>query len=304
MLDSVELNAEEARAPSPVQGIAAEAQSDLNAYFRAQAGHWTDVYQRPGVQESIYQERLRAVLAMVDKLSLPAKSHVLDVGCGAGFAAIALASRGLVVDALDPLEVMVETTRDRATRAGLLSRVYSRSGDIHDLPFPDSSFALVVALGVLPWVPALGEPLGEMTRVLRPGGHLIVTVDCLWQLRAALDPLRTPLLHWPKRLVRHVLQALGRPPKVRPRVIAHGELRRALAAAGLAELGEVAVGFGPFTFCGREFLPRRVGLWLEDRLQSLANRGAPILRWCGSQYVVLAKKPELVSGISSHRDGK
>jgi SAM-dependent methyltransferase len=86
-------------------------------------------------------------------------------------------------------------------------------------PFPESSFALVVALGVLPWVPALGEPLGEMMRVLRPGGHLIVTVDCLWQLRAALDPLRTPLLHWPKRLVRHVPQALGRPPKIRPRVI-------------------------------------------------------------------------------------
>jgi hypothetical protein len=87
-------------------------------------------------------------------------------------------------------------------------------------------------------------------------------------------------------------------------VIALGELRHALAAAGLAEIGGAAIGFGPFTFCGREFLPQTVGLWLEDRLQSLANRGSPILRWCGSQYVVLAKKPELVSRISSNRDGK
>jgi ubiquinone/menaquinone biosynthesis C-methylase UbiE len=240
----------------------------------------------------------------VDKLLLPAKSRVLDVGCGAGFATIALASRGLVIDALDPLDVMVETTRDRATSAGLLSRVCARRGDIHDLPFPDGSFALVVALGVLPWVPSLDKPLLEMIRVLRPGGHLIVTVDCLWQLRAALDPLRTPLLHWPKRLVRDVLQALGRPAKVRPRVIALGELHRALAAAGLKEVDGAAIGFGPFTFCGREFLPQTVGLWLEDRLQSLANQGAPILRRCGSQYVVLAKAPESASGISSHRDGK
>ncbi len=67
-------------------------------------------------------------------------------------------------------------------------------------------------------------------------------------------------------------------------------IRRALTAEGFVQLRGVALGFGPFTFFDREILPRAAGLKLHRRLQSLANRGAPILRSSGSQYLVLGKK--------------
>jgi ubiquinone/menaquinone biosynthesis C-methylase UbiE len=267
---------------------AADSQAALNAYFRDESSYWERIYESDGIKEAIHQERLRAALAMADGLALPPQSRVLDAGCGAGYATIALASRGLSVHALDPVEAMVRTTRRRVADSG--AQVAAQIGDVHALPFGDHSFALVVALGVLPWLPALDKPLNEMARVLSPGGHLIVTVDCLWQLRHALDPLRTPLVQWLKPGVHQVLEACGRPPKVRSHMTSLSAMRRALAAQGFEERRGLTLGFGPFTFFGREIFPRAIGLKLERGLQSLANRDAPLLRSSGSQYLVLARK--------------
>jgi ubiquinone/menaquinone biosynthesis C-methylase UbiE len=271
-----------------VRDVAADPQDALNAYFRHESSYWERIYERDGVKEAIHQERLRAALAMVDELALPSQSRVLDAGCGAGYATIALASRGLAVDALDPVEAMVRTTRRRAADSG--AQVAVQIGDVHALPFPDERFALLVALGVLPWLPGLDKPLNEMARVLRPGGHLIVTIDCLWQLRHALDPLRTPLVQWLKPRVHQVLEACGRSPKVRSHMTSLRAMRQALAAEGFEERRGLALGFGPFTFLGREILPQSIGLKLERRLQALANRSAPLLKSTGSQYLVLARK--------------
>jgi cyclopropane fatty-acyl-phospholipid synthase-like methyltransferase len=92
---------------------AADSQAALNAYFRDESSYWERIYESDGIKEAIHQERLRAALAMADGLALPPQSRVLDAGCGAGYATIALASRGLAVHALDPVEAMVRATRRR-----------------------------------------------------------------------------------------------------------------------------------------------------------------------------------------------
>ncbi len=240
-------------------GHPADPQGVLNAYFRQQAPYWADIYDSSGIKESIHQERLRAALVMVDTIGLPRQARILDVGSGAGLASVAMAGRGFLVDAVDPCHAMVEATRGRAAEAGVQSRIITATGDVHALPFPDQSFSLVVALGVLPWLPEIGKPIREIARVLRPGGHVIVSVDSLWQVRQALDPLRSPLLWWPKRIVRRLLQlkytagGLARPTSIRA-------FRRALRGADFNELRGTAIGFGPLTFFDQEILPRSAGL--------------------------------------------
>lgn len=266
-------------------------QDALNAYFHRQSRYWAEIYQRAGLKEAIHQDRLRAALAMVDALRLPAHARVLDVGCGAGFASVEIARRELKVDALDAVGTMAQATRARALRAGLEANMTTHVGDIHALPFEDHSFVLVVALGVLPWLPQMERPLSEMTRVLRPGGHLIVSVDTQWQLRHMLDPLRNPLLSRPKRWAVDVWRAWhGLAPKLRPNVISINGIRRLLSTRGCETLHGIALGFGPFTFFDRQIVPHSWGLQLNRRLQSLASRGAPILRSSGAQYLILAKK--------------
>jgi len=264
----------------------------LDAYFHEESPFWGAIYEREGLFESIYQERLRLTLAMVDQLRLPYNARVLDVGCGAGIATVGLARRALTIDAIDSVPAMTQATRKRAAAACVEARVAVQEGDVHALPFPDGTFALVVALGVLPWLPKLEPPLREMNRILQPGGHLIVTVDTYWQLRQLFDPLKNPLLLGPQNFVGSFLRSRLAPRHgVRAKVTRLHEFKRELAAQGLELQSSHTVGFGPFTFFNRQILPPSVGLRLNRKLQSMANRDSPALRSSGSQFLVLAKKP-------------
>lgn len=99
-----------------------------------------------------------------------APGAVLEVGCGTGwFAERARDELGAEVVALDQSERMVELARGR----GLDARV----GDVQELPFADASFDGAAANWMLYHVPDLEQGLGELARVLRPGGRLVAITN-------------------------------------------------------------------------------------------------------------------------------
>jgi ubiquinone/menaquinone biosynthesis C-methylase UbiE len=270
------------------------AQNEVKSYFENVAPYWSNVYRGDGVDDSIYQERLRIALALVDRIGLPRQTPVLDVGCGAGYATVALAERGYCVEGVDAAQAMVDLARARIMRAGLESSARSRLGDVHKLTFPDAAFDLVIALGVLPWLPAITPPLHEMARVLTPGGYIVVSVDNRWGLHRFLEPFTNPLLQPAKELAKRVLRrSRQRGSRQRaPEAYTHSVLEcdSQLGAVGFEKLDGITHGFGPFTFLGRQLMPRPMGLTLHRNLQGMAIRGFPVLSSSGSHYVVLGRK--------------
>jgi SAM-dependent methyltransferase len=105
---------------------------------------------------------------------------VLEVGCGEGELAERMtAALSAEVVAIDQSERMVELARARGVDA--------RVGDVQELPFADGSFDVVVAAWMLYHVPDLDRGIGELARVLRPGGRLVAATNASDHLREMLE---------------------------------------------------------------------------------------------------------------------
>ncbi len=112
---------------------------------------------------------------VVAALGLPAGARAVDVGCGEGRDAVALARRfGLLVTAVDPLLRHLELAREEAGE----ERVRVVAGVVEALPVGDGGADLVWCREVLSHVPDLGAAFGEVGRVLADGGQAVVHQVC------------------------------------------------------------------------------------------------------------------------------
>jgi arsenite methyltransferase len=115
-----------------------------------------------------------ATQTLLDMCQLEATSRVLDVGCGGGNTACLIAEQyGSPVQGVDISEVMIAKAKERARRQGLEDTVEFRVADAFELPFEDNSFDAVIVESVLTPLPGdKRKALGEMVRVVRPGGRV------------------------------------------------------------------------------------------------------------------------------------
>lgn len=100
--------------------------------------------------------------------------RVVDVGCGAGidsFIAARMVAPGGRVIGIDMTPAMLEKARRGATETGV-ENVEFREGYGESLPVPDGWADIVISNGVFNLMPDKTVALGEMDRVLRPGGRL------------------------------------------------------------------------------------------------------------------------------------
>lgn len=101
-------------------------------------------------------------------------ARVLDVGCGSGQLAIALARRREVreVTGIDLADSQIHLARANAERLGLNADFLV--ADAAELPFPDASFDVAVSTLALHHMERPEQALQEIRRVLAPGGSLLL----------------------------------------------------------------------------------------------------------------------------------
>lgn len=266
----------------------------LDAYFQTQSASWRDVYEEDSVQGAIYRKRLQIVLDWIDKLAIAEGEKVLEIGCGAGRTAVVLAKRGYAVSAIDSSPNMLAIARQHAADVGVARLIDTKVGNAHQLDFPNESFGLVLAIGVMPYLHSADKALTEMTRVLKPGGFLLLTAGNRWRLNDILDPWLCPPLQPARRFFARILRPFRklRPEPFRPslRFESGTEFDASLAAAGFVTLKRTTVGFQPLTIRQRPVLREKTSIKLNRALQSLADRNMPGVRSLGMDHIFLARK--------------
>ncbi|HEX6703830.1 MAG TPA: class I SAM-dependent methyltransferase [Albitalea sp.] len=131
--------------------------------------------------------------AFLDLLPLTPHTDVLEIGPGLGQFTALFAQRARSVSALEVVSGQAEFVAQRCAQQGRDNVRVAAGGDDCRLPYPDASFDLVVLNLVFEWCASRcpDEPelevqrrlLGEMARVLRPGGSLYLATKNRFALK-------------------------------------------------------------------------------------------------------------------------
>ncbi len=119
----------------------------------------------------------REVAFILSELALAPGARLLDVGCGFGRHAVALAQRGFDVTGIDPSAAMIEAARARAVEAGV--PVEFQAIPVESFEADEAFDAAICLFSTLGQITPAGDTRSLIPRVfaaLKPGGHLVIEV--------------------------------------------------------------------------------------------------------------------------------
>jgi ubiquinone/menaquinone biosynthesis C-methylase UbiE len=257
----------------------------------AAAAGYADSHEGSGPAARYFRSRIHLISQTL--ASFPG-GDLLDVGCGPGMMVQELLDSrpsDFRITVLDRSPAMVEACALRAN-----NNVRAQVGRVEAMPFPDASFDVVLAMGVLEYAEST-TALTEIARVTRPDGLVLVT------MLNPMSPYRFVEWHvyWPLlRVLRVVETLLHIPPDRR-----HGRPETGIRAYRERTLRGmmVAAGFRPVnaTYFDVTFLvppiDRVVRRWArgwQKRPEHTISRGWR--KWMGTAYMIVSYKAPLSRG--------
>ncbi|MFD2354312.1 class I SAM-dependent methyltransferase [Nonomuraea ferruginea] len=142
---------------------------------------WSATYDGPNAAFDLDEPILHEILG-----AIPA-GEALDAACGTGRLTALVAGHGHRVRGVDRSPEMLALARKKAPGREFLP------GDLDRLPVADDAVDLVTCSLALTHVPALGPVLAEFARVLRPGGHVVLSdIHPDSVARGVVPPVRLP----------------------------------------------------------------------------------------------------------------
>ena len=123
--------------------------------------------------ETAYRRTIEAILEEVDS-----SSKVLEVGCGTGIIAMAVAPEVKEITGVDISPKMIAQAQKKIRKSSLDNITFQVEDGYH-LSFADSTFDVVLLTNLLHIVADPAAILKEAHRLLNPGGLLVTVTDCL-----------------------------------------------------------------------------------------------------------------------------
>lgn len=229
---------------------------------------WADSYEAGYSDGSPSSHYFLTRLSHIDALlDVPAGSKVLDVGCGVGMTSEPLFNRGISFFGVDLSQKMLHACQNRVSH---LERCHLAVGRIEQIPYADSCFDACICTGVLEYVEDITTALGEIVRVLKPDGIVLLS---LWN---KLSPYR----------VTQNLRCLYSGQALAERMFTEREGRNMVHLAGLKLTDLLYFDFNIFV----PPLDSKFPHWSVRTSQHLEFLRRSIVRWMGTAMLIKAQK--------------
>ena len=156
---------------------------EFNEWARAGRGEGMEKGHRPVGEQAI------------ERMMVPPDAHLLDVGCGSGWATRLLAEQAINgrVVGIDISDEMIQLASESSSS---FSNVEFRGATAEDLPFRDSEFTHVFSMESLYYYSNMLAALREIHRVLTDGGLFVCVIDLYLENAPShqwVDTLKVPV---------------------------------------------------------------------------------------------------------------
>jgi SAM-dependent methyltransferase len=163
----------------------------MDDQLRTEFNEWA----RAGKGESMERGHRPVGEQAIARMQVPPEARVLDVGCGSGWATRLLAqyaSQGRVTG-IDISDEMVSLACETSKS---FPNVDYQIASAERLPFPDKEFTHAFSMESLYYYENIPAALGEIYRVMKPGGLFVAVVDLYWENEPThqwIDTLKVPV---------------------------------------------------------------------------------------------------------------
>jgi len=249
------------------------------------AGDYAAEYQMNLPISHLFNARMQRVFELMGNFRA---GRVLDIGCGPAVIGTKFVDQPIEYYGLDVSQEMI---MECISRFGHDSRFRFSLGRIEELPFPDSSFDVVLCLGVMEYVTDGLVAVSEITRVVKPRGIVIATMlngvspyrmwqqFVYWKLKNGLSKL--------KRLTGRIKNTSG-PSNPTTMLYPEPAFRHLLTSNGLDIEDVVYYDFNLF-FPPLDARFPRLSVCLSRKLEFLSRSK---LKFLGTGYIVKSRKSE------------
>jgi len=253
--------------------------------------YWESVYDRQDLLGICCRRRMYQALSWLDNTNLSKNSKILDVGCGAGMMAKEIANKGYEILGMDYSYNMVRKAKAVCNVNTKLDTNFLQ-GDIESLPFKNSVFDMVLCLGVISYLKSEQKTLQEMSRILKPGGTMILSILNKFSLAKCLD-ISVLVKRKLQRIVNNRIVSWKKRAEIEENHFTLKSyfipgLRNAIKTAGFTELDCTAIQYGPLTFFGRKIFPEGININITTLLEKFSN--IPIIKSLGNMCLFRLRK--------------
>ena len=222
------------------------------ARFEAAASRWWDPQGEMRPLHDLNPVRLQYVERAGSLVGL----RVLDVGCGGGLLAEAMARKGALVTGLDLADDLLQVAKLHALEAGVEVNYVLEAAESH-VQLHAGEYDVVTCMEMLEHVPDPTSVIDALGRLVKPGGHVFVST---------LN--RTPKAYALAILgAEYVLRLLPTGTHTYDKFIRPSELKQWSRAAGLAVIDIAGLDYDPFAHQARLTMDASVNYLVHLRLE-------------------------------------